>query len=44
MVGLLSLPDEILIDVLDNGGHTTILVCQQARTFLLCAEMRMDLN
>jgi hypothetical protein len=32
MVGLLSLPDELLTHILNFGGHTTIVVCQQART------------
>ena len=34
MVGLLSLPNEILTDILDIGGHTMIVVCQQARILL----------
>jgi hypothetical protein len=42
MVDLLSLPDEILTDILDIGGHTTIVVCQQAR--ILIDNSRMDIN
>ncbi|KAH9961891.1 hypothetical protein BC827DRAFT_1200129 [Russula dissimulans] len=29
MSGLLSLPDELLIKILDFGGHSTIVACQQ---------------
>jgi hypothetical protein len=42
MVDLLSLPDEILTDILDIGGHTTIVVCQQAR--ILIDNSQMDVN
>lgn len=34
MVGLLSLPDELITHILVLGGHLTIVACQQARTFL----------
>lgn len=34
MAGLLSLPDELITQILVLGGHLAIVACQQARTFL----------